>query len=86
MRDWTQPNGTPTHATRTQLAMAARTLAEQRQRHTDNQTKAGRTPPTPEWTATRQDLRRRRQATSLAMDHGSPERTEGRTNRLQGAE
>jgi len=88
MRDWTQPDATPTpnHATRTQLAMAARTLAEQRQRHTDNQTKAGRTPPTPEWTAARQDLRRRRQATSLAMDRGSPERTEGRTNRLRGPE
>jgi len=49
MRDWTQPDGTPTpnHATRTHMATATRVAAEQRQRHTDNQTKAGRTPPPP---------------------------------------
>ena len=61
MRDWTQPNGTPTpnHATRTQLAMAARTLAEQRQRHTAHQTRTNRVPPTPEWNAARAALRQR---------------------------
>jgi len=62
MRDWTQPDGTPTpnHTTRTALAMAARTAAEQHQRHTDNQTKAARVPPTPQWTAARAELRQRR--------------------------
>ncbi len=62
MRDWTQPDGTPTpsHATRTAHAMAARTAAEQRQRHIDNQTKAARVPPTPEWAAARAALHQRR--------------------------
>ena len=65
MRDWTQPDGTPTpnHATRTAHATATRTLAEQQRRHTDNQTKAARVPPTPEWTAARVALQRRLQPT-----------------------
>ncbi len=65
MRDWTQPDGTPTpnHTTRTALAMAARTLAEQHQRHTDNQTWTNRVPPTPEWNAARAALHDRLHAT-----------------------
>jgi hypothetical protein len=65
MRDWTQPDGTPTpnHATRTAHATATRTLAEHHQRHTDNQTKAARVPPTPEWTAARDALHDRLHAT-----------------------
>lgn len=65
MRDWTQPDGTPTpnHATRTAHATATRTAAEQQRRHTDNQTKAARTPPTPAWTAARAALHDRLHAT-----------------------
>jgi len=65
MRDWTQPDGTPppNHATRTAHATATRTLAEHHQRHTDNQTKAARVPPTPEWTAARDALHDRLHAT-----------------------
>jgi len=65
MRDWTQPDGTPTpnHATRTQLATATRVAAEQHRRHTDNQTNANRVPPTPAWTAARAVLHNRLHAT-----------------------
>jgi len=57
----TQPDGTPTpsHATRTAHATATRTLAEHHRRHTDNQTKAARVPPTPQWTAARAALQQR---------------------------
>jgi len=65
MRDWTQPDGTPTpnHATRTAHATATRVAAEQHRRHTDNQTKANRVPPTPEWAAARAALHDRLHAT-----------------------
>jgi len=61
MRDWTQPNGTPTpnHATRTATAATARLAAEHHQRHTAHQTWTNRVPPTPEWNAARAALRQR---------------------------
>ncbi len=83
MRDWTQPDGTPTpnHATRTAQATATRTAAEHHRRQVADQVRAARVPPTLEWEAARAALRQKR--SGGPNNSGSPEQTEWRTNRVR---